>query len=157
MPQAPTILPMLDTWLEQYAQSQKEHLSTLIQRGRLHSIKQGRWITVAPLGYLNVRRKGEARVEIDPSVALLVQQAFYFAAEGKYSSRKILHIMTERGLQSHRGKPLMVSVLQKMLTNPFYIGMMRFKNEQYIGLHQPLIEKSIFEKVQSNLAKRRKS
>lgn len=83
-----------------------------------------------------------------------MQQAFYFAAEGKYALRKILRVMTERGLRSRRGKPLTVSVLHKMLTNPFYTGKMRFRGELYVGLHQPLIEDFIFEKVQRNLAKR---
>src|SRR5258708_7918604 len=100
---------------------------------------------MAPLGYLNVRRKGEARAELDPLVAPLIQQAFYLAAEGKHSLRTIIRILTEHGLRSRRGKPLTVLVLLKILTNPFYVGKLPFKGELYLGIHRSLIDNRIFE------------
>src|ERR1043166_8719108 len=102
-----------------------------IRRGQQNCMEHGRWIGLAPMGYRNVRRKGEARVEVNPRVAPLIQQAFYLAAEGKHSPHTIRHILKERGLRSRRGKGMTTWVMIEILTNPFYMGKMRYKGELY--------------------------
>jgi hypothetical protein len=38
-----------------------------------------------------------------------------------------------------------------MLRNPFYIGIMRMNGESHPGIHEPLISKTVFDRVQQNL------
>lgn len=41
-----------------------------------------------------------------------------------------------------------------ILSNPFYIGLFRYNGELHKGSHEPLIEKSLFDKVQRVLVER---
>ena len=110
----------------------------------------------APIGYLNARRDGEVYVEVNPETAPLVQEAFAIAAEGSFSVRKMLTILTTKGLVSRNRKSLGASSLHAMLTNPFYIGKLRYGSEVLEGRHEPLVNQNIFDRVQNNLANRRK-
>ena len=146
-------LHILEAWNEKY----HKMLSAQIKRGMENRVKHGDWPAMAPLGYRNVKQNGKPHVALDPLVAPLVQQAFYFAAEGKHPLRKILSILTERGLLSRRGDPLTISALCKMLTNPFYMGQMRVKGCLHKGRYEPLIDEHMFAQVQRKLAKRQKN
>jgi site-specific DNA recombinase len=110
----------------------------------------------ARLGYVNSRRYGESLVEVDLNAAALVQRAFYMAEEPGASLRAILADVTKRGLRSRHGKPLGVSALWKVLTDPLYMGMILYKGELIRGAHQPLVTRECFRKVQENLAARRR-
>ena len=110
----------------------------------------------APVGYLNARRDGEVCVEVNSETAPLVQKAFMVAAEGSLSLRKMLTILTTKGLVSRNGKSLGSSSLHAMLTNPFYTGKLRYGNEVFQGKHEPLVNQYVFDRVQNNLAMRRK-
>ncbi len=110
----------------------------------------------APVGYLNKTERGRKYVAVDEAKAQLVQETFELAAEGNLSLRKILKIVTEKGLTSRNGKTLGVSALWKILTNPFYMGLVTFNGEEYPGNHQPIITKEAFQKVLENLKCRAK-
>jgi len=58
------------------------------------------------------------------------------------------------GLTSHREKPIARSMLPKMLSNQFYIGLFRYSGEMHEGKHQPLVSKALFDQVQNVLARR---
>ena len=110
----------------------------------------------APLGYLNTRRNGKPVVEIDSVAASLIQEAFNLAAEGTLSIRKILAVLTSKGLVSRNNKVLGASAMQVILVNPFYIGKLRYGAELLQGNHDPIISEEVFDQVQESLAKRRK-
>ena len=52
---------------------------------------------------------------------------------------------------SKNGKPLKRDRIAYILSNPFYIGLFRYAGELHEGTHQPLISKSLFDKVQEVL------
>ena len=109
-----------------------------------------------PVGYRNARDSGKATVEMDDELAPLVREAFEMAAEGSLSLRRMLEILTAKGLVSRNGRPLGASALRAILTNPFYIGKLRYGGELLEGAHEPLIGSELFERVQEGLAKRRR-
>lgn len=125
--------------------------------GMLEAVRSGRLPGRAPLGYLNVRRGSDRLVVPDPAAAPLVQQAFFWAAEGGYPLRKMLEVMTERGLRSRKGVPLSVAGFWKLLTNPFYCGSIRYRGELCRGAHAPLVDRRTFERAQERLAAKRRS
>jgi len=109
-----------------------------------------RAIGITPLGYKKVFTNGEIIVIPDKDVADKVILAFELAARGK-SFRKILKTLDAEGLRSSRGNVLSLSSLHNMLTNPFYIGLVRSNKEIYDEQHEPLISKSLFKRVQKKL------
>jgi len=59
--------------------------------------------------------------------------------------------MFSLGLVGKDGKPLHLSTIQGILTNPFYYGMFLYRGELYQGNHKPMISKKLFDKIQEVL------
>lgn len=133
------------------------HLGYLTSQALAEKAKSGETPGPAPFGYLN-QRTGKVRttVIVDQAVAPFVKEAFSLAAGAGMPLRAILHRLTDQGLRSRAGKPLQVSGLWYVLSNPFYAGLIRFKGELYPGKHEPLVDKATFDRVQRNFGDRRK-
>jgi site-specific DNA recombinase len=58
--------------------------------------------------------------------------------------------MYELGLRNKQGKKVSTNGMSRLLHNPFYTGLIRIetRKELFIGRHQPLISKEIFDRVQ---------
>jgi len=52
--------------------------------------------------------------------------------------------------QRSKTKPALSSI-QRILSNPFYYGVFKFKGELYQGTHKPMISKKLFDKIQQAL------
>ena len=72
-------------------------------------------------------------------------------ATGEYTLTKIQSKMFSLGLVGKDGKPLHLSTIQGILTNPFYYGMFLYRGELYQGSHKPMITKKLFDKIQEAL------
>ncbi len=109
----------------------------------------------APVGYQNVVVGSRRTVAVDETVAPLIAEAFQLAGRRKSSLRKILAQLTPKGLTGRTGKPMGVSSLQAVLTNPFYAGFIRHQGKLFRGTHRPLVSKSLFDRVHRSLFRRR--
>ena len=118
--------------------------------------RRGYWPSKVPLGYKHTREDRE-KLGIDSKLGLLIREAFYCMADGQHSLRKTLELVTQRGLLTKTGEPLSSASLWHMLKNPFYCGWLRYKGELIASNHEPLVSLDCFERVQQNLAGRRKS
>lgn len=126
------------------------------KKGMLGRLKQGLWPWAAPVGY---RDHGRAAVKtIDPIIGPLVRQAFELYGSGQYSFGMLRGVLFERGLRTPSGKKLSLNGLTTILTNPFYYGVLRVRrwNDSFPGRHEPLISKSLFDRVQDVLHGRRR-
>lgn len=130
-------------------------LGQKVQRGMQQTATSGRWPFAVPLGYVSQRVGKERQIVLEPTVAPLIQQAFFLAAEGKQPPSTLLQRMTERGMVSKEGQPLLrLSAFLRLLTNPFYAGRLHFQGKVTAGIHPALIDADCFERVQQNLALR---
>ncbi len=128
-----------------------DNLSENIKRGQRQKIRRGEFPGLAPLGYSNdpISRK----IVIDPSRALLVRRLFAEYATGKYTVEDMKRRTAEWGLMSRSGKNLYHSRLYRILTKPFYYGLVLYGGEWFQGSHEPLVTKELFEKVQKVLVR----
>lgn len=114
--------------------------------------RRGEFPGCPPVGY-RIPSDGWPRIpEPDPALAPLVREAFRLAADGM-SLRRILKELLPRGLVSRTGKPMGVSALWAVLTNPFYTGKMRYKGDVLPGRHEPIVNDALFERVQDRLSR----
>jgi site-specific DNA recombinase len=122
------------------------------RKGFYGRIKQGLYPRPAPLGYLD-KGKGQAKV-LDPIKAPLVRQAFELYATGDWGLDALVDKLYELGLRNKWGRKVVRNGLSSILHNTFYIGVIWLKNrkEMFNGLHDPLISKTLFDKVQEVLA-----
>jgi site-specific DNA recombinase len=117
-------------------------------RGRL---KQGLYPFKAFTGYLD---QGGGKPKIpDPERAPFICMAFELYSTGKFSLYSLTEKLYERGFRSNTGKKVGVNRLAEILRNPFYIGIIRMKGsgESYIGVHEAIVPKSLFSRVQDLL------
>lgn len=117
------------------------------RKGFYGRIKQGVYPLPAPLGYLDTG-KGRPK-ERDPDKAPLVKKAFELYGSGTYSLDRLAEEIFCLGLRNRRGARVSRNGLSVMLNNPFYIGLIRLKRtgETFPGSHEPLIGKSLFDRV----------
>lgn len=117
-------------------------------RGRL---KQGLYPFRAFVGYLD---QGGGKPKIpDRARAPFIREAFELYATGSYSLHSLSEHLYQQGFRSLCGKKVGVSSLAVILRNPFYMGIIRMKTsgESYEGVHEPLISKHLFCRVQNVL------
>ena len=121
------------------------------RKGFYGRLKQGFYPLPAPLGYLDC---GKAKTkEVDSERAPLVAKLFMLYGTARYSLHRLLDESQAWGLRNRRGRKLTLNGLSTILNNPFYTGMIRIRRtkEVFPGNHQPLVAKSLFDRVQSIL------
>jgi site-specific DNA recombinase len=127
-----------------------------VTAGMRRSLKEGRYIGAAPLGYSNVRDANNKPIIVPSKDAPLVQEAFELMATGIYNQIEVLQKLQKKGLKNSK------TPFSNMLKNPIYCGQIRIKAfqkepEQIVeGIHEPIITKELFNKVQEVITGRRK-
>lgn len=124
------------------------------RKGIYGRLKQGIYPLPAPLGYLD-RGKGKPK-DPDPAKAPLVRHAFELYATGRFSLDSLVEEVQRLGLKNRRNGLVTRSGISTLLNNPFYVGMIRIRRsgQTFTGAHQPLISRSLFDRVQAILAGR---
>lgn len=122
-----------------------------VKKGFYGRLKQGFLPLPAPLGYAD-RGGGVAKTH-DPARAPLVRLAFELYATGDHSIFSLREELHARGLRNRKGGRVSLAGLNKLLTNPFYIGLIRLKRtkETFAGVHEPLVSRKLFDHVQERL------
>ena len=142
------------------AEFYSQNLATEVVKGMSQKAMRGGTTYKAPLGYRHVRALENGRevrgVELDPERAPLVRWAFEAYAGGDWTLHRLLDELNERGLTSRPGrrtasKPIGLTVLHRMLRNPYYTGIVTYQGVNYPGKHEALIGNRLFERVQSML------
>lgn len=107
---------------------------------------------MAPIGYLNTMKGNRiASVDLDPERAPVIKEMFYKVANQGYSGRMIRRWLRKIRFKTKRNCDLSLGRIYVALNNPFYYGEFRYGGKWYKGIHEPLISKYIFDKVQIQL------
>ena len=124
-----------------------DNLSENVKRGNRQKLRRGVYPSKAPIGYYNEPRL--RTIEVDRQTALIVQKAFEMYGTGNYSMADVQRFFFKKGIRRKKNdKMLPMSHVQKLLSNTFYYGLMKYAGEFYEGIHKPLISKGLFDKVQ---------
>jgi site-specific DNA recombinase len=141
--------------LASIAEFYSANLGQEIRKGLDQKAAQGGWPARAPFGYRNVRRdapgrRGESVLELDQQAPLVVW-AFERYATGSLSLASLTEALAEKGLRNRLGNPPGISAIHRMLRNPVYAGVVRWRGVDRDGTHPPLVSHELFDKVQSVL------
>ena len=123
-----------------------DNLRENILRGIRQKIRRGELSAKAPLGYFNEPKL--RTIEPDKKTFSKVKECLGAFAAGQFTLTGIQRKMFSLGLVSKDGKPLALSSVQKILTNPFYYGHFRYRGEVHEGSHKPMISKKLFDQIQ---------
>ena len=131
-----------------------DSLSVNVKRGLREKLRRGEFPGWAPVGYLNDHRTH--RIIPDETKAPLVRRVFETYATGHYTAAELRRAFTEWGLTGHSGKSIALSKVPVLLSNPFYIGLFRYKGEIHEGVHDPIVSKQVFDRVQEVIRERKR-
>jgi site-specific DNA recombinase len=127
-----------------FSDSLSEKTRFRMQAGR----EAGRWLWVAPLGYLN--DTVTKRVVIDTERAPLVVKTFELLRDGA-SIGDVIRSVTALGLRTRKGRVIPKQTFSRLVRNPFYAGWIQNGDTRVRGAHDALITDDIFEHVQARL------
>lgn len=155
------------------ARSEYKRIKRRMWAGRVASVKEGKWISPkAPFGYRRVRiEPGRGwTLTPEPSEAEAVRSMFAWYASGECGKNTIARRINDMGFRTYGGKNFDPSEIRSILTNPVYIGKIRWnyrhqniemKDGKEIvtrprsseclvsdGLHPAIVDKDIFDAVQ---------
>ena len=147
------------------AEFYSRNLATEVVKGLSQKAAQGGTVTKAPIGYRNVGVRDDfgrevRTVEIDEERARLVRWAFQVFASGDWTTSQLHHELVARGLTTaasprRPSRPIGKSSVQRMLTNPYYKGSVRYQGVTYAGAHEAIVPNEVWDQVQTVLGTHR--
>lgn len=128
-----------------------------VKKGMRGRLRQGLYPMQAPIGYLD-QGGGQSKVP-NQIMAPLVEKAFRLYATGEYNLYALGKEMYRLGLRNRRNNRVTKTGISTLLNNEFYIGIIHIKRtgERFQGVHEPLISKSMFDRVHAVLQGRTKT
>jgi site-specific DNA recombinase len=131
------------------AQLYSDNLAVEVMKGLMTKVKSGGTPYRVPVGYMNKRRiddNADIRwVEVDPERGWLITWAFKEYATGDWSISQLCEALTAKGFLTRgtakaSSRPISVGGLHKILSNPYYAGIVPYMGAYYEGDHEPLID-----------------
>lgn len=127
-----------------------------VKRGLRARVEMGFWPSVPPTGYLShTDRNRKCEVVLDELRFDVIKQMYLKVAEDGWSGRKIFHwLRDDIRFRTKTGKPLTLSNVYIILKNTFYYGEFEYPKgggNWYIGKHDPIISKDLYNRVQNKL------
>jgi len=143
--------------LAAFAQFDNDRRSDRTRAGMKAALELGRWVFLAPLGYLNAPRAIGKSLMADPERAPLVRRAFEEYSTGRFTKEQLLKQTRAWGLTNRRNRPLTSQAIGTLLRNRLYAGIVdvpEYGVRAKRGDFEPLISDELFYRVQSVLAGR---
>jgi len=147
---------LVENIMASIAQFYSGNLSDEVKKGMRQKVLNGGWPHLPPRGYIQVRsdENRTARVEIHPRDGHLVRSAFELYATGWHSLKTLALALEREGMTGQTGQRLSPAQLQRMLSNRFYMGEIRWKELIVPGTHPALVTPELFETVANVLRHR---
>ena len=130
-----------------------DNLSEEARKGMQEKAEQGIWPTIAPLGYRNVAgTDGKKIIQPDPDSAPIIARLFEWYSTGTLSLKETAEKARAAGLVYRKsGAAVPVSTVHTTLRNRIYTGEFEWNGHLYLGKHQPLVSRELWERVQGVL------
>ena len=131
-----------------------DNLSENVRRGQRNLLRKGVLPARARKGYFYNEKL--CFHEVDPVKSKVIKKAFEKYSQGAPQS-EIAKFLFANGIEKRKGGVLSLTTVEKILTDKFYIGLFYFTGELYQGTHKTFISKALFDKVQKQLDKTKRS
>ena len=127
-----------------------DNLREETQKGRLRKAQEGYFIGQVPYGYKKLNPKTTV---IDEEKAAFVRRAFELYASGLSLDRVKEELFEEGYIYTSTNRKISKGQLAKILQNINYTGVLKFRDNIYIGKHEPIITQVLFDKAQASFRK----
>ncbi len=145
---------LLESVLEGFAEYYSADLAEKVTRGMTENALKRKFNGGSmPIGYVIDE---EQHFQIDPLTAPFVLEAFKRYIEGE-TMMELIDFFKEKGIKNKNGRDINYNSIQRMLNNRRYIGEYAFRDIVVPDGIPAIIPKELFDRVQTKLAKNKKS
>jgi DNA invertase Pin-like site-specific DNA recombinase len=148
---------LMEGVLAAFAQFDNDVRSDRTRAGMKAALELGRWVFLAPIGYVNAPRSSGKSLIHDPQRGPLVRRTFEEYATGRFTKEQLLKRVRGWGLTNRRGKPLTSQAIGMLLRKQLYAGIVDVPEYGVRGRRgdfEPLIPEELFYRVQAILSGR---
>ena len=132
-----------------------EQQSIDVKDGLAKRAQSGLFVGLTPYGYVNHRVNGRSVVEIDADAARNVQLVFRLYAFERHTLDMICRRLQDDGISYLPERPTWArSKVHNILRDRAYIGDLRYMDQWHPGVHQPIVDRPTFDRVQALLGER---
>ena len=140
---------MMRRTLANMASFYTEQQSLDVKDGLFRRVQAGLFVGMAPYGYRNVRRDSRSLVEVDPVKAAKIRQIFQLYAYHGHTLDSLVDQLVQDGITyTDSVQQFSRSKLHLLLHDRSYIGELKYHDQWYPGVQEPLIDRSTFDRVQ---------
>lgn len=147
------------------AKKDSDDKSDNVKRGnnyKFHTKKE--WIGPAKPGYLNYQdiTTKEKKIKVDKLRFSLIQKAIHLVLRGTHTPMEALHTLNDewsfrtRKTKKQGNRPIAKSGWYKILSDPYYYGLMVRTEGEVVGTHKPMITEDEYDKLQIILGRKGK-
>jgi len=123
-----------------------KNLSRETKRGKKNVVDQGYQNNQVPFGY--ERTPDRKYSHIVPGEAAVIKQAFEMYALGTYTDAGIATWINDQGFTTRKNKAWSKDSVRITLQLDYYYGAIKHLSVLYPGLHEPIIDRDLFERAQ---------
>jgi hypothetical protein len=121
------------------------------RKGMTEKARAGIYPSFAPVGYRNISdANGKRMIVPDPDTAPVVIRIFECFAKGRDSIKSLVKRLNAEGVQL-RGRRLHKSIVHQILRKRLYTGDFDWDGSTYAGIHEPLVTRDLWRRVQELL------
>ena len=135
-----------------FSQFFSDSLSERTRFRMAEAVKEGRFVWVSPVGYINAKNGRGSVIKPDPTRAPLVRKGFELMATARFSADDVLRKLTALGLTTKKGASIPRQTWHSILRNPLFAGWVKSGELMMRGVHEPIVSQELFDKVQNVLA-----
>lgn len=137
-----------------FNESERRKNSYRTKRGMKEKASQGGWCGgVPPFGYRD--DKNTKTLVSNPDEVPIVKEIFSLYTQKRLGAKAIALYLNKKGLRTRNGSVFSTSSIIQIITNPSYLGKVRWDGEVFSGKHSPLIDEETFDTAQELLTERR--
>jgi len=145
-----------------FAEFERENLAERVSFGYEQKVREGNYINTSGVyGYDYIEGQGD--LIVNQEEAEIVRQIFEMYMKGN-SSTAICNLLIKNQVPTKRGGIWRDSTISSILSNPLYIGKVRYglynQKESFTvdtDKHEPILDEEVFNRVQAILQNRRKN
>lgn len=143
------------------AKLENDNKSINVKRGLRTRAEMGMLPGWAPIGYLNDKRSDhKCEYLLDPIRAPVIRLIFEKVGKERWSGLQVHRwLKDDLNFTTRSGKFMSLGTLYELLKNPFYCGVFEYPRKSgnwYVGKHEALIERELFEAVRKKITEETK-
>ncbi len=146
---------LMEVMLSGFAEFDNNVRTERCVNGMRERLKKGIWVWPAPLGYYRLAQG--ANLTPDPKYVPYIRLIFEEFAKGHHTLKSLAKYLKDRGFSTRNGYAPTRQLMEMIIKNPIYCGIIRVWDIDIKGKFEPIIDEKLFNTCQGTGRRQHKS